>query len=100
MLLPKNPSSMNVLSSDFPEKKPVNATCARPFVNSTSRLPVLAGRRNGAAPTSGPNAPIETPGNAGLIAGDRSPLANDFVTTACRWVYEPEILTCAPTDNS
>ena len=58
---------------------------------------MFAGRRNGAAPTSGPYAPIGTVGNAGLMAGASALLANDFVTTAWRYVYEPTKRSIEPT---
>src|SRR5882757_3506284 len=60
-------------------------------------LPMFAGRRNGAAPTSGPYAPMGTVGNAGLMAGASALLANDFVTTAWRYVYEPTRRSIEPT---
>ena len=52
------PIDVNVLSSALPAKYPASATCAGPLRPSTSRLPRFDGRLNGAAPTSGPYAPI------------------------------------------
>src|SRR5258706_5224337 len=56
-----------------------------------TRLPELAGRRNGRLPMSGEYWPILIVGNAGLTAGLRTPLLNDFVTTASTYVYAPRI---------
>src|SRR6266849_5128819 len=71
--------------------------CPRAPTNETCRLPVFGARRNGRPPTSGANAPIGTPGYAGLKAGRSALLAKDCVTTASRYVYAPPAIKYGPT---
>src|SRR6202049_3806541 len=72
-------------------------TCPRAQTNEACRLPVCGARRNGRPPTSGANAPMGTPGYAGLMAGRSALLAKDCVTTASRYVYAPLTIRCGPT---
>src|SRR5712692_6395148 len=88
---------MKVLASWWPTKYPAMDTCPRDPRKDACRLPVFGARRNGRPPTSGANAPIGTPGYAGLMAGRSALLAKDCVTTASRYVYAPLTIRCEPT---
>src|SRR5258708_3183797 len=87
MVLPKEESLRNVLSSRRLERYPLTESVVRDFEYRTRKLPVCGARLNGRFPTSGENAPIGISGNAGLNEGKRASLEKERFTTASRYVY-------------